>query len=74
MAAAHVTMGGLGTANPVTEQMKVRIVATLAIMPLSFSLGWAPLAYVVAIELPSLRLRDRVLQVGFFVNVVGKRV
>ena len=35
---------------------------------------WGPQTYVVATELPALRLRDMTLQLGFFVNVISKYV
>ncbi|KIX10583.1 uncharacterized protein Z518_01667 [Rhinocladiella mackenziei CBS 650.93] len=68
--AALMVMGGLGTADPVTDPLKIGIISMLALMTAGFSLGWAPLTYVVTTELPALRLRDYTLRVGFVVNVV----
>ncbi|KAK4934884.1 hypothetical protein LTR10_023957 [Elasticomyces elasticus] len=67
---ALMTMGGLGMAKPVTAQYKIGIVSMLALMSAGFSVGWAPLTYVVTTDLPALRLRDYTLRVGFVVNVV----
>lgn len=67
-------MGGLGTASPVTSEMKIGIVSMIAVMAFGFSIGWGPLTYVVSTELPALRLRDKTLRVGFVVNVVLKYV
>ena len=67
-----MTMGGLGTASSITDQMKAGIVSMLAIVNFGFSIAWAPLTYVVSTELPALRLRDMTLRVGFVVNVMMK--
>lgn len=65
-----MTMGGLGLANPITRSDKIGIISMLGLMGVGFSLGWAPLTYVVTTELPALRLRDHTLRLGFVVNVV----
>ncbi|RDW85206.1 putative sugar transporter-1 [Coleophoma cylindrospora] len=63
------TMGGLGTvANP-TLAMKNAIVAMLSVFLVGFSIGWAPLTYVITTELPALHLRDQTQQVASLVNV-----
>ncbi|KAH7345836.1 putative sugar transporter [Pyrenochaeta sp. MPI-SDFR-AT-0127] len=66
---ALIAMGGLGTQSIVTTGNKIGIVSMLALMVAGFSIGWAPLCYVVTTELPSLRLRDDTLRLGFFINV-----
>ena len=71
-ALALMAMGGLGTPNTITESMKIGIISMLALMTVGFSIGWAPLTYVVATEIPALRLRDHTLRVGFVVNVIMK--
>lgn len=65
-----MTMGGLGTPKPVTYSYKIGIISGLALMTVGFSLAWAPLTYVVTTELPTLRLRDHTLRMGFVVNVI----
>ena len=70
--AALMTMGGLGTPETITPSIKIGIVSTMAVMITGFSIGWAPLTYVVTTELPALKLRDDTLRVGFFVNVAMK--
>ncbi|KAE8356936.1 general substrate transporter [Aspergillus coremiiformis] len=71
MAAGLLTMGGLGTADPMTTSLKRGVVGMYVVMAIGFSLGWGPQTYVVATELPALRLRDMTLQLGFFVNVLS---
>ncbi|KAI8942759.1 hypothetical protein NX059_000803 [Plenodomus lindquistii] len=65
-----VTMGALGTPSNITYNHKVGIVSMLALMGFGFSIGWAPLCYVVTTELPALKLRDDTLRLGFLVNVL----
>ncbi|KAE8383054.1 general substrate transporter [Aspergillus bertholletiae] len=69
MAAGLLTMGALGTPNRMTTDLKRGVVGMYVVMGLGFSLGWGPQVYVVATELPALRLRDMTLQLGFVVNV-----
>lgn len=63
-------MGALGTVNKPTIEVRTAIVAMLSIFAFGFSLGWAPLTYVVTTELPSLHLRDQSQRVASLVNVV----
>jgi hypothetical protein len=72
MAAGMLTMGGLGTPDPMTTDLKKGVVGMYVVMALGFALGWGPQTYVVATELPALRLRDMTLQLGFIVNVIFK--
>lgn len=65
-----MAMGGLGTADKVTDPMKNGIVACMFIFTAAFSLGWAPLTYVVITEIPALKLRDKTQRVGFFFNIL----
>ncbi|OKL60827.1 hypothetical protein UA08_03813 [Talaromyces atroroseus] len=71
---ALFTMGGLGTADPSTSSDSVSIKAGIVAMLLLFSFGWsfgyAPLAYVVAAEIPSPYLREYTLNVGYTVKLV----
>ncbi|KAI9732081.1 MAG: hypothetical protein M1834_004177 [Cirrosporium novae-zelandiae] len=64
------TMGGLGTPETITPEMKSGIVACLIVFAFGFSLGWAPLTYVVASEVPALRLRDMSQRTAGMVNIV----
>lgn len=72
MAIGMLTMGGLGTADVLTRNIKIAIVSMLGVSTAGFALGLAPLCYVVSTELPALRLRDATLRTGFFVNVATK--
>lgn len=72
MVAAMMTMGGLGLEMPVSVPRKNGIVAMISIFVYGFSMGWAPLSYVITTEVSALRLRDLTARVGFTVNVVIK--
>ncbi|PWY69014.1 putative sugar transporter [Aspergillus sclerotioniger CBS 115572] len=74
MAVGMLTMGGLVTVTPLTVPMKKGIVAMYVFLAVGFSLGWGPQAYIMATELPALRLRDKTLQLGFIVNVISNFV
>lgn len=65
-----MTMGGLGTASSPSFEVKTGIVAMISVFAFGFSLGWAPLTYVVTTELPSLHLRDQSQRIASLVNVV----
>ncbi|GLI74752.1 hypothetical protein PoHVEF18_003000 [Penicillium ochrochloron] len=67
--AALLTMGGLGTAHPVTRQESTAIASMVAIFGVGFGLGWGPLTYVVVTELPALSLRDHSQRVSFLTNI-----
>lgn len=72
--AALLIMGGLGTADPSTtgdsDSIKAGIVAMLLLFSFGWSFGYAPLAYVVAAELPSPYLREYTLNVGYTVKLI----
>ncbi|KAM0536524.1 hypothetical protein ACHAPP_002944 [Verticillium nonalfalfae] len=65
-----LSMGSLGIQVPVSTARMKGIMALISLFGASFSLGWAPLTYVVATEVSALRLRDHTSRVGFTVNVV----
>ncbi|ORY54698.1 general substrate transporter [Pseudomassariella vexata] len=65
-----MTMGGLGIEQPVSEARKKGIVAMVSLLVISFSIGWAPMTFVVATEVPALRLRDHSSRLGFGMNVL----
>ncbi|EED23931.1 sugar transport protein, putative [Talaromyces stipitatus ATCC 10500] len=71
--AALLTMGGLGTTDPSTsadsDSIKAGIVAMLLLFSFGWSFGYAPLAYVVAAELPSPYLREYTLNVAYTVKL-----
>lgn len=64
------TMGGLGTKADPSFGEKSGIIAMVLIFSASFNVGWAPLAHVVAAEVPTLRLRDPTYGLGAFGNLV----
>ncbi|GLI74262.1 hypothetical protein PoHVEF18_002499 [Penicillium ochrochloron] len=68
--AALMTMGALGTADSSNVAAKRGIVAMLVIYSFSWSLGWAPLVYVLGAELPSSPLREMTLQIAYFVKLI----
>ncbi|KAM0327191.1 hypothetical protein ACHAQA_006324 [Verticillium albo-atrum] len=65
-----LSMGGLGIEVPVSTSRMKGIMALISLFGVSFSIGWAPLTYVVATEVSALRLRDHTSRVGFTTNVV----
>ncbi|PVH83886.1 general substrate transporter [Cadophora sp. DSE1049] len=68
--AALLTMGGLGAADASATAAKAGIVAVLLLYSFGWSFGYAPLAYVVAAELPSPHLREYTLRMGYTVKLV----
>jgi SP family sugar:H+ symporter-like MFS transporter len=62
-------MGGLGTIVNPSVAVKTAIVAMVTVFSVGFSLGWAPLTYVVTTELPALHLRDQTQRIASLVNV-----
>jgi SP family sugar:H+ symporter-like MFS transporter len=62
-------MGGLGTTVNPSVAVKTAIVAMVTVFSVGFSLGWAPLTYVVTTELPALHLRDQTQRIASLVNV-----
>lgn len=68
-AVALFTMGGLGTASPVTFSESTAIAAMMAIFGAGFGLGWGPLTYVVITELPALSLRDHSQRISSLTNI-----
>ncbi|RFU35070.1 hypothetical protein B7463_g1273, partial [Scytalidium lignicola] len=64
------TMDGLGTADSSNTTAKAGIVAMLLLYSFGWSCGYAPLAYVVAAELPSPYLREYTLRVAYTVKLV----
>lgn len=69
--AALMTRGGLGTADARSTAAKEGIVAMLMLYMFGWtSLGYAPLAYVMAAEFPSVTLREETLRAGYTVKLV----
>lgn len=65
-----MTMGGLGTADASNIGAKKGIVAMLLLYSFSWSLGWAPLTYVIGAELPSAPLREMTLQIAYTLKLI----
>lgn len=65
-----MTMGALGTTDASNVSAKQGIVAMLVLYSFSWSLGWAPLVYVLGAELPSSPLREMTLQIAYTVKLV----
>lgn len=68
--AGLIAMGGLGVQTPVPKSAKDGIVACMFLFSAGFSLGWAPLTYVVITEVPSIKLRDKTQRFCFFFNIL----
>lgn len=62
-------MGGLGLGSGSYSERSA-IAAMLALFGVGFSVGWAPLTYVVTTELPALRLRDHSQRLASLSNVL----
>lgn len=71
--AALMTMGGLGTAGGSTV-IKEGIVAMLLLYSFAWSLGSAPLTYVISAEVPSSPLREATLQIAYTVKLATECV
>lgn len=65
-----MAMGGLGTQKTTTVPMKSGIVAMMNIFTFGYAFGYAPLAYVISSEIPSLKLRDKTYRIGIMVNII----
>ncbi|TPX09098.1 uncharacterized protein E0L32_001639 [Thyridium curvatum] len=65
---AYLVMGVLGCFAP-TKELKLGIVSLLAIASAAFALGLATLIYVMSTEIPTPRLRDHTVRVGFITKV-----
>ncbi|CDH11783.1 related to RGT2-Sensor of high external glucose concentrations [Zygosaccharomyces bailii ISA1307] len=65
-----LAMGGLGTARTTTVPMKSGIVAMMNIFTFGYAFGYAPLAYVISSEVPSLKLKDKTYRVGMLINIL----
>jgi hypothetical protein len=65
-----MTMGILGTLHHQSIGITQGIVAMLVIYSFSWSVGWAPLTYVLGAELPSATLREMTLQLAYTVKLV----
>lgn len=68
--AGLITMGALGVQTPVPTSAKNGIVGCMFLFTAGFSLGWAPLTYVVITEVPSIKLRDKTQRFCFFFNIL----
>jgi len=69
MGSALIIMGALGLETPASYGHKSGEIAMLVIGTAGFSLGWAPITYVVTTEIPALRLRDRSQRVASIMNI-----
>lgn len=67
--ASLMTMGILGTLHQST-MITQGIVGMLVLYSFSWSVGWAPLTYVLGAELPSAPLREMTLQIAYTVKLV----
>jgi hypothetical protein len=67
-------MGGLGTVHDQSALIRQGIVAMLLVYSFAWSIGWAPLTYVIGAELPSAPLREVTLQMAYTVKLVTEYV
>lgn len=69
-AIAMLIMGAIGTVDSSISSAKAGIVTMMLLYSFGWSLGYAPLAYVVAAELPSPQLREYTLRVGYTIKLI----
>ena len=65
-----VIVGVYGAANASVPAVKAGMLAIILLYSFGWSSGYAPLAYVVAAELPSPHLHEYTLRVGYTVKLV----
>lgn len=65
-----LAMGRLGTVRTTIVPMKSGIVGMMNIFTFGYAFGYAPLAYVVSSEVPSLKLKDKTYRVGMLINIL----
>lgn len=71
---ALLAMGALGVhANPSLSERR-GIVAMLLVFSFGYCVGWAPLTYLIAAEVPSPALREHTLRVAYTVKLVTEYV
>jgi SP family sugar:H+ symporter-like MFS transporter len=68
--ASLMAMGALGTAHDQTIPVRRGIVGMLLIYSFAWSMGWAPLTYVLSAELPSPPLREKTLLIAYTLKLV----
>ncbi|KIW18021.1 hypothetical protein PV08_02308 [Exophiala spinifera] len=67
---ALLTMGALGVhAHPRLSERR-GIVAMLLVFSFGYSVGWAPLTYLIAAEVPSPQLREHTLRLAYTIKLV----
>ncbi|KIW46759.1 uncharacterized protein PV06_02403 [Exophiala oligosperma] len=67
---ALFAMGALGVHVHDTLPERRGIVAMLLVFSFGYSLGWAPLTYLIAAEVPSLALREHTLRLAYTIKLV----
>ncbi|OZJ01990.1 hypothetical protein BZG36_04686 [Bifiguratus adelaidae] len=67
--ASLLTMGSLGTIADKSVVVKQAIVSMVLVYSFGYSVGWAPLTYVLSTELPSPALREDTLRVAYTVKI-----
>lgn len=67
-----MSMGALGVnSNPGLSERR-GIVAMLLIFSFAYSLGWAPLPYLISTEIPSPHTREHTLRLAYTVKLVAE--
>jgi SP family sugar:H+ symporter-like MFS transporter len=65
-----MTMGALGTIHDPSTMVRQGIVGMLLVYSFAWSVGWAPLTYVISAELPSPSQREKTLRVAYTIKLV----
>jgi SP family sugar:H+ symporter-like MFS transporter len=67
---ALMIMGALGSVHDQHPTVQRGIVGMLLVYSFAWSVGWAPLTYVISTELPSASQRENTLRVAYTVKLV----
>lgn len=71
---ALMAMGALGVHTTTGLAERRGIVAMLLVFSFGYSLGWAPLTYLIAAEVPSPPMRENTLRLAYTVKLVSEYV
>lgn len=65
-----MTMGALGVQSSPSGRLREGIVSTVLVFSFGYSVGWAPLTYLIGTEVPSPQKREHTLRFGYAVKPV----
>lgn len=65
-----MTMGALGVQRDPPARVRGGIVSMILVFSFGYSVGWAPLTYLIGTEVPSPQKREHTLRFGYTVKLV----